>query len=127
MRGEVSGAAKSPDRSIWARGSWHRHHRIDRPDRSRCRDRHRLFPGGEAVLTGWVIEHYFGADFRLGKLRNVLGLLAAAIIGTTASGIGGTLGFKLFHSPDAPLLTTWQQWFASDGLGIITVAPLLIE
>src|SRR5258705_8500280 len=25
------------------------------------------------------------------------------------------------------MLTTWQHWFASDGLGIITVAPLLIE
>jgi signal transduction histidine kinase len=25
------------------------------------------------------------------------------------------------------MLTTWQQWFASDGLGIIAVAPLLIE
>jgi len=25
------------------------------------------------------------------------------------------------------MFTTWQHWFASDGLGIITVAPLLIE
>jgi signal transduction histidine kinase len=82
---------------------------------------------GEAVLTAWFIQHYFGSDFRLGKLRNVLGLLAAAIIGSTASGLGGTVGFKLFHYTDAPLLTTWQHWFASDGLGIITVAPLLIE
>jgi signal transduction histidine kinase len=82
---------------------------------------------GEAMLTAWFIQHYFGSGFRLGKPRNVLGLLAAAIIGTTASGIGGTVGFKLFHNAAAPLLTTWQAWFASDGLGIITVAPLLIE
>ena len=82
---------------------------------------------GEAVLTAWLIEYYFGSDFRLSKLRNVLGLVAAAIIGAAVSGIGGTVAFKLFHSTTTPMLTTWQHWFASDGLGIITVAPLLIE
>jgi signal transduction histidine kinase len=81
----------------------------------------------EAVLTAWFIQHYFGPGFRLARPGNVLGLVAAAIIGAATSGIGGTLGFKLFHSTDAPLLTTWRLWFASDGLGIITVAPLLIE
>jgi signal transduction histidine kinase len=86
-----------------------------------------LCNAGEAVLTAWLIGHYFGSDFRLSKLRNVLGLTAAAIIGAAVSGIGGALAFKLFHSTTTPILTTWQHWFASDGLGIITVAPLLIE
>jgi signal transduction histidine kinase len=82
---------------------------------------------GEAVLTAWLIEHYFGSDFRLSKLRNVLGLAAAAIIGTAVSGIGGAITFKYLHSTTTPILTTWQHWVASDGLGIITVAPLLVE
>src|SRR5260370_7566541 len=79
------------------------------------------------MLTAWIIFHLFGSDFRLSKLRNVLGLAAAAIIGAAFSGIGGALTFKLFHSTTTPILTIWQHWFASDGLGIITVAPLLIE
>ncbi|HMF63696.1 MAG TPA: MASE1 domain-containing protein [Edaphobacter sp.] len=82
---------------------------------------------GEAVLAAWFIKYYFGPDFRLNQLRNVLGLTAAAIIGATVSGIGGAITFKLFHSATTPILTTWEHWFASDGLGIITVAPLLIE
>ena len=86
-----------------------------------------LCNAGEAVLTAWLIGHYFGSDFRLNKLGNVLGLAAAAIIGTAVSGIGGAIVFKLLHSTMTPILTTWQHWFASDGLGIITVAPLLIE
>ena len=86
-----------------------------------------LCNAGEAVLTAWLIGHYFGSDFRLNKLRNVLGLAAAAIIGTAVPGIGGAIVFKLLHSTMTPILTTWQHWFASDGLGIITVAPLLIE
>ena len=32
-----------------------------------------------------------------------------------------------FHNSTAPILSTWQHWFASDGLGILTVAPLIIE
>jgi len=86
-----------------------------------------LCNAGEAVLTAWLIEHYLGSDFRLSKLHNVLGFAAAAIVGAAVSGIGGAITFKLFHSTTTPMLTTWQHWFASDGLGIITVAPLLIE
>jgi signal transduction histidine kinase len=86
-----------------------------------------LCNAGEAVLAAWLIGHYFGPDFRLSKLRNVLGLAVAAIVGAAVSGIGGAVAFKLFHSTTTPILTTWQHWVASDGLGIITVAPLLIE
>jgi len=82
---------------------------------------------GEAALAAWLIWRNFGPDFRLSKPRNVLGLAGAAVIATAVSGIGGTIGFQLFHSATAPILTTWEQWFASDGLGIIAVAPLLIE
>jgi signal transduction histidine kinase len=86
-----------------------------------------LCNAGEAVLAAWLIEHVVGPDFKLSKLRNVGGLIAAAIAGAAVSGVGGAIGFKLFHSTTTPLLTTWHHWFASDALGIITVAPLLIE
>jgi len=82
---------------------------------------------GEAVLAAWLIWHFFGPDFRLSKLSSVGGLIGAAVAGTAVSGIGGAATFKLFHSATTPILTTWQHWFASDALGIITVAPLLIE
>jgi signal transduction histidine kinase len=85
-----------------------------------------LCNAGEAVLVAGLIERYFGSAFSLGRLRYVLGLLAAAIVGTAVSGIGGTAGFVLFQNSAAPILITWQHWFASDLLGIVTVAPLLI-
>jgi signal transduction histidine kinase len=86
-----------------------------------------LCNAGEAVLTAWLIGLFFGPDFRLNRLRNVVGLVAAAAIGTAVSGIGGTITFRLFQSATAPMTTTWLHWFASDGLGVITVAPLVIE
>src|SRR6201993_2380854 len=85
-----------------------------------------LCNAGEALLTAWLIERYFGLGFNLGKLSHVLGILVCAIVATAVSGIGGTAGFLYFHSPNAPILTIWQHWFASDALGIITVAPLII-
>src|SRR6185503_12551426 len=80
----------------------------------------------EAGLMAALVERYFGPSFTLDRLRNVLGLLAAAIVATAISGIVGTLGFKLFHSSTASFLTIWHHWFLSDAIGIVTVAPLLI-
>ena len=75
---------------------------------------------------GGLIERQFGSGFALDRVRQVLGLLAAAVLASAISGIGGVLGFKLFHFSTASIWTIWQHWFASDALGILTVAPLLI-
>jgi PAS domain S-box-containing protein len=85
-----------------------------------------LCNAGEALLCAALIERYFGPQFSLDRLRNVLGLLMGAIIATAASGIAGALAFKYLEHSAAPILTTWHHWFASDALGIITVAPLLV-
>jgi two-component sensor histidine kinase/integral membrane sensor domain MASE1 len=81
---------------------------------------------GEAMLAAWLIERYFGSPFTFDRLRNVLGLLAAAVVATTASGVGATIAYRLLRNPTAPIWTTWQHWFASGAIGIITVAPLVI-
>ena len=62
-----------------------------------------LCNAGEALLTAWLIEHYFGLDFNLGKLSRVLGMLVCAIVATAVSGIGGTAGFLYFHTSNAPI------------------------
>jgi PAS domain S-box-containing protein len=85
-----------------------------------------LCNAGEALLAAGLIERYFASPFSLDRLRNVLGLLGAAAVATAVSGIGGTLGFILFHDATASILVTWQEWFASDALGIVTIAPLVI-
>jgi len=81
---------------------------------------------GEAVLAALLIERSFGSPFNLDSLRRVLGLCAAGGIATAVSGIGGSLGFVLFEGSTEPALITWFHWFASDALGIVAVAPLVI-
>src|ERR1700688_619225 len=86
-----------------------------------------LSNAAEALITAGLIERYFGTDFSIGRLRQVLGLLLAAIVGTAVSGVGGAVTYRLFSGPSAEMLTTWQHWFASDAIGIVIVAPLVIE
>ena len=85
-----------------------------------------LCNAAEALLTAGMIERYFGAGFSLERLRSVLGLLVAAAVGATVSGSAATMAYKLLHSPQAPILSIWQHWFASDAVGIVAVAPLVI-
>src|SRR5262245_1257804 len=46
--------------------------------------------------------------------------------GPAISAIVATAGFVFFYNSGASAMTTWLNWFASDALGIIMVAPLLI-
>jgi signal transduction histidine kinase len=80
----------------------------------------------EALVTAGLVQHYFGVGFNLVRLRYVLGLLAAAIVATVVSGIGGAATYRLMQGPSAPMLDTFEHWFASDFVGIIAVAPLVI-
>ena len=60
------------------------------------------------------------------RVRHVVGLLAAAVAATTVSGIGGAVTYRLMRGPSASMLDSWQHWFASDFVGIIAVAPLVV-
>jgi PAS domain S-box-containing protein len=84
-----------------------------------------LCNAGEALLAAALIERYIGSPFSLDRLRHVLGLLGAAIVAAAVSGTGGALGFAWFHGATS-IFVTWQNWFASDALGIVTIAPLVI-
>jgi PAS domain S-box-containing protein len=80
---------------------------------------------GEALLTAWLVERWFGQRFELDTVRRTLGFLLAAALGAATAAIGGAAAMRLFHTT-APMLDIWSVWFLSDGLGILTIAPLLI-
>jgi hypothetical protein len=55
-----------------------------------------------------------------------LTLLAAAILGAAVSGVGGILAYKLADNLKNPAMSIWEQWVASDTIGAIAVAPVII-
>jgi PAS domain S-box-containing protein len=81
---------------------------------------------GEATVVASLLQRFYGSPFELNGLRQVLGLFASTIGATIASGIVGTFGFVFFHASTASVSTIWFHWFASDALGTITIAPLII-
>ncbi len=81
---------------------------------------------GEALIVAGLIHRFYGSPFELNELRKVLALFAATIAGTSISGIAGTIGFVVFHGSGASLPVVWLHWFASDALGTVAVAPLVI-
>jgi PAS domain S-box-containing protein len=81
----------------------------------------------EAAIVAGLIERWHGSLFELNTLRRVIGLFAATIAATVVSGIVGAMGFVWFHgAAPASVSTVWFHWFASDALGTLTVAPLVI-
>jgi PAS domain S-box-containing protein len=85
-----------------------------------------LCNAGEAILVTWLIGRWFGPAFNLDSLRRVLGLFAAAAMATATAAVGASAAMTLFGPSTAAFFDVWEVWFASDALGIITVAPLLI-
>jgi PAS domain S-box-containing protein len=81
---------------------------------------------GEALLVMWLIERWFGPGFNLDSLRRVLGFFAAAVLAPAIAAVGSSGAMKLFGPSTASFLDIWGVWFASDAVGIIAVAPLLI-
>jgi integral membrane sensor domain MASE1 len=81
---------------------------------------------GEAILVAWLLERWFGRPFAFGDLRRVVGFFAAAALATAISAIGGALIMTELHIA-APFWDVWRTWFLSDAIGIVVVAPLLIE
>jgi integral membrane sensor domain MASE1 len=65
-----------------------------------------LCNAAEALITAGLIQHYFGPGFNLVRLRYVFGLLAAAIVATIVSGIGGAVTYRLMRGPLASMLDT---------------------
>jgi signal transduction histidine kinase len=85
-----------------------------------------LCNGAEALIAAGLIHYYFGPVFNFNRLLNVIGLFGAAVAATSVSGIGGAVTYRLLRGPSAAIFETWHHWFASDAIGIIAVAPLVI-
>jgi signal transduction histidine kinase len=80
----------------------------------------------EPLIIAGLMQHYFGAHFKIDRLYCVLGLFAAAVAGTAVASTWWTFVYYwLFASLSEPT-ATWLHWIVSDFAGIVSVAPLVI-
>src|SRR5215468_3937179 len=81
---------------------------------------------GEAVLLAWLLNRWFGRPFTFCDLRRVGGFFTAVVIAVSISAIGGAATMTTLQAA-APFWDVWRTWFLSDAVGILVIAPLLIE
>jgi PAS domain S-box-containing protein len=80
----------------------------------------------EVGLMAWLVERWFGRAFAFSDLSRVTGFFAAAGIAAAVSATGGAGTLTWLHT-SAPFWAVWRAWFLSDGIGILMVAPIVIE
>jgi integral membrane sensor domain MASE1 len=80
---------------------------------------------GQALLTSWLLERWFGSWFKLEGVQRVLGFLVSSAIGSAIAAVAAAIAINLVN-PTASPLHVWRLWFAACSLGVVTVAPLLI-
>jgi signal transduction histidine kinase len=85
-----------------------------------------LSDAAEALVAAGLIQYLFGADFSLSRLNHVLGLLAAAILGSLASFAVWILPSTMFQDSKEPILITFQHWFMGDIVGFVALGPFVI-
>src|SRR5262245_20187600 len=76
---------------------------------------------GQTLLTAWLVKRWFGREFKLEDIFQVLGFLAASAIGAAMAAAGAALAISLIQAA-ASTLELWRIWFASCLLGIVTMA-----
>jgi signal transduction histidine kinase len=82
-----------------------------------------------AAVTGAFLLHQI-PDFHLSlsRLRDVLGLIVFAAIGSTtvSASVGVTVLFATHVHPWSNLGTAWLMYWLGDGMGVLLVAPLAL-
>jgi len=78
----------------------------------------------EALLAAWALTWICKSKITFERPVEIIALLGVATISNGFSALMGAAVPVLAFG--APFFSTWQVWWASDGLGIILVTPLIV-
>jgi PAS domain S-box-containing protein len=79
----------------------------------------------ESLAVAWYLARHLPAGNRLSTVRAVVALvLRGAVAANAVTAVAGA--FVLHRFGQMPLPTAWIVWWAGDGLGMLTVTPVLL-
>jgi PAS domain S-box-containing protein len=80
----------------------------------------------EFALIVFFLQRWVGKDFDLTQLRNLWGLLIAAIFGSGVAGAISAIGLRRTGFTSSSIVEFWQVWIASNVIGIAAIAPAIV-
>jgi integral membrane sensor domain MASE1 len=81
----------------------------------------------EAIVAARVYAYFAGSSVSLDRVRNVCGLIVAAILGAPFSASVGAAALVLQGGVQAaPPWAIWLTWLSGDLVGILLVTPLIL-
>jgi signal transduction histidine kinase len=80
----------------------------------------------EPLIIAGLIDRALGRNFSTRRVNHILGMLAAMVAGVSVVSTFWTVIFKADLSLSAPAFALWENWFASDLIGNVAMAPLVI-
>jgi len=80
----------------------------------------------ECLAVAWLTDRLLGPSPRFDSLKRVVGIFLAAATGTASGAVVGALTIMSLGASDGSFFQHWHQWFRSDLIGIIAIAPLIL-
>ena len=79
----------------------------------------------ESILAAWVVTSRLGPRVRLDNLRAVLVfMIAAPVASNAATAVLGAITIN--HGFHGPFAHAWMVWWVGDGLGMLSVTPVVL-
>lgn len=82
----------------------------------------------EAVVGVLLLRRFVGFDGSLDRMRNIIGLIGLAALGSTT--VGATVGVTNLCVagivPWSDYLSVWRVWWMGDAMGDLVIAPFLL-
>ena len=78
----------------------------------------------EGLLGAVLVERIAGRRFSLGSLRDLVALVAGAVVATALVGLSAAaVAAQTF---DTSFADSWLRWWSADALGVLGVAPFVV-
>ncbi|RPJ08722.1 MAG: response regulator [Spirochaetaceae bacterium] len=79
----------------------------------------------ESAASAWFLIRFCGRDIRFDRVREIAGLVTAAIVINAGTSFIGAGTAAIAHI--APFWNFWKTWWVVNGLGILLITPLIVS
>lgn len=85
-----------------------------------------LCNAGEALLLVWMLGRGLRSSFGFAGVPSVVRFFGVTVFSTALVAIPAAFVLYMLKGNATPIVAVWREWFLSDAIGVIAIAPFLI-